>query len=86
MGIWEQMPERFMDDLEREFGFEVPREHGVDALKGIKGMRDGEIKVWFALGGNLVGAIADGLRRALWIIDIGCEGTNVHRTPPIASE
>ena len=59
MGIWEQMPENFMDDLEREFGFPVPREHGVDALKGIKAMRDGEIKVWFAVGGNLVGAMAD---------------------------
>ena len=59
MGIWEQMPDTFLDAIQAEFGFAPPREHGVDALRGVKGMRDGDIKVWFALGGNLVGAMAD---------------------------
>jgi molybdopterin-dependent oxidoreductase alpha subunit len=59
MGIWEQMPEPFMDALDAEFGIRVPREHGVDALQGIEAMQRGEIKVWFAVGGNLVAAISD---------------------------
>ena len=59
MGIWEKMPEPFMDALEREFGFAVPREHGVDSIQGIKAMQRGEIKVWFAVGGNFVAAISD---------------------------
>ncbi len=59
MGIWEQMPERFMDALEKEFAFPVPREHGVDSIQGIRAMQRGEIKVWFAVGGNLVAAISD---------------------------
>ena len=28
MGIWEQMPDDFLDALRDEFGFEPPREHG----------------------------------------------------------
>jgi formate dehydrogenase major subunit len=59
MGIWEKMPRAFLDALEREFGFNPPRDEGVDAVNGIRGMRDGAIKVWFALGGNLVSAISD---------------------------
>ncbi|MBC7723195.1 MAG: FdhF/YdeP family oxidoreductase [Burkholderiaceae bacterium] len=59
MGVWEKMPEPFMDALEKEFGFAVPREHGVDSLQGIEAMQKGKIKVWFAVGGNLVAAISD---------------------------
>ena len=59
MGIWEKMPPAFLDAIEKEFGFRPPREDGVDAVDAIRGMRDGRIKVWFAMGGNLVGAISD---------------------------
>ena len=59
MGIWEQMPDSFLDALAEEFHFEPPREHGVDALKGIEAMQRGEIKFWMGMGGNLVAAISD---------------------------
>lgn len=59
MGIWEQMPEGFLAALEQEFGFPVPRKHGVDSVNGIAAMQRGDIKVWFAVGGNLVAAISD---------------------------
>ncbi|WP_439692644.1 FdhF/YdeP family oxidoreductase [Curtobacterium sp. SP.BCo] len=59
MGIWEQMPDTFLDALAREFHFEPPREHGVDALKGIHAMRSGDIRFWMGMGGNLVAAISD---------------------------
>ncbi|HEY8295575.1 MAG TPA: FdhF/YdeP family oxidoreductase, partial [Micrococcaceae bacterium] len=59
MGIWEKMPPAFLDALGREFDFEPPRDHGVDSVQAIRGMRDGKIKVWFALGGNMVAAISD---------------------------
>jgi len=59
MGIWEQMPQTFMDSLGKEFNFEPPREHGVDAVESIRRMRDGDVKVLVALGGNLVSAISD---------------------------
>jgi len=59
MGIWEQMPPAFLDSLEREFGFAPPRAHGTDSVDTINGLRDGRIKVFMALGGNLVAAISD---------------------------
>jgi formate dehydrogenase major subunit len=59
MGIWEKMPPAFLDKLQKEFQFEPPRENGVDSVDGIKALADGRIKVWFALGGNLVAAISD---------------------------
>ena len=59
MGIWEQMSDTFLDAIEKEFGFNPPREHGADSLKAIQAMQRGEIKVWFAVGGNLVAAISD---------------------------
>lgn len=59
MGVWEQMPDSFLDALGAEFSFEPPREHGVDAVQGIRALDEGRIKVWFGLGGNLLGAISD---------------------------
>ena len=59
MGVWEQMDDEFLDAIEKEFSFAPSRAHGTDALKAIEGMQRGEVKVWFALGGNLVAAISD---------------------------
>ena len=59
MGIWEQMPDSFLDAIRDEFGFEPPREHGADAVKAVRAMRDGETDVFLALGGNFPVAISD---------------------------
>ncbi|TFC36268.1 FdhF/YdeP family oxidoreductase [Cryobacterium sp. TMT2-42-4] len=59
MGIWEKMPPVFLDALEREFGFDPPRVDGLDSVNSIRAMQGGLVKVWIALGGNLVGAISD---------------------------
>ncbi|WP_165063366.1 FdhF/YdeP family oxidoreductase [Marisediminicola senii] len=59
MGIWEQMPPAFLDAMQREFDFDPPRDHGIDAVETIHQMLEGKIKVFVALGGNLVGAISD---------------------------
>ena len=59
MGIWEQMSDRFLDALQHEFGFDPPREHGADALQTVTGLQRGDIRVFFAMGGNFVAAISD---------------------------
>ncbi len=59
MGIWEQMPDTFLDALEREFGFSPPRKHGTDALQTIEALQRGDISVFIAMGGNFVSAISD---------------------------
>lgn len=59
MGVWEKMPDSFLDALGAEFRFDPPRKHGVDAVDGVRALDAGKIKVWVGLGGNLVGAISD---------------------------
>ncbi len=59
MGIFERPLPAFLDALEREFGFAPPREHGLDVVRSIRAMRDGDAKVFFAMGGNFVAATPD---------------------------
>ena len=59
MGIWEKVPDAFLDALGREFGFEPPRAHGLDAVDSLRALQDRRLKVFVALGGNFVGAISD---------------------------
>lgn len=59
MGVWEKMPESFMDALGKEFNFDPPRKHGLDSVDGIRALDAGKVKVWMGLGGNLLGAISD---------------------------
>ncbi|NJP49532.1 FdhF/YdeP family oxidoreductase [Streptomyces sp. SBST2-5] len=59
MGIFERPSAAFLDALEREFGFAPPREHGYDVVRAIRALRDGEAKVFFAMGGNFVSASPD---------------------------
>jgi molybdopterin-dependent oxidoreductase alpha subunit len=59
MGIWEQMPDTFLDKLGAEFGFDPPREHGWSTVDSIRAMRDGKVDVFFALGGNFAAATPD---------------------------
>jgi molybdopterin-dependent oxidoreductase alpha subunit len=59
MGIFERPPAQFLDALRDEFGFEPPREHGLDVVRAIRALRDGSAKVFFAMGGNFVSASPD---------------------------
>ena len=59
MGIWEQMPQSFLDALEREFGFTPPSKHGWDAVDSIRAMRDGRAKFFMGFAGNFVRATPD---------------------------
>ncbi|GAA2077155.1 FdhF/YdeP family oxidoreductase [Streptomyces albiaxialis] len=59
MGIFERPAPAFLDALEKEFGIDAPREHGYDVVRAIRALRDGEAKVFFAMGGNFVSASPD---------------------------
>jgi molybdopterin-dependent oxidoreductase alpha subunit len=59
MGIWEKMPDSFLDKLRDTFGFEPPRKHGHDVVASIRAMDRGEAKVFFAMGGNFLSATPD---------------------------
>ncbi|MFE2351465.1 FdhF/YdeP family oxidoreductase [Kitasatospora cineracea] len=59
MGIFERPSAAFLDALGKEFAFEPPRAHGHDTVDTIRAMRDGRVKVFFAMGGNFVSASPD---------------------------
>ncbi|MEU3844938.1 FdhF/YdeP family oxidoreductase [Streptomyces sp. NPDC028635] len=59
MGIWERMPQSFLDALGREFGFTAPSRHGLDSVDAIRAMRDGRAKLFLGVAGNFVRATPD---------------------------
>ncbi|MFD6391919.1 FdhF/YdeP family oxidoreductase [Nocardia sp. NPDC060259] len=59
MGIWERMPQTFLDALGTEFGFTPPAAHGLDSVAAIRAMRDGTAKVFVGVAGNFARATPD---------------------------
>ena len=59
MGIYEKVSEGFLESLGTEFEFTAPRPHGFDTVNAIRAMRDGRVKVFFAMGGNFLSATPD---------------------------
>ncbi|WP_343312550.1 FdhF/YdeP family oxidoreductase [Brucella sp. BE17] len=59
VGINENAPVAFLDALEKEFGFNVPRKPGHNVLAAIGAMLDGSAKAFIGLGGNFARATPD---------------------------
>ncbi len=59
MGIYEKPSPGFLDALASEFGFEPPREHGLDVVDTIGALADGRVQVFMAMGGNFMSATPD---------------------------
>lgn len=59
VGINENPPVAFLDALEQEFSFEVPRKPGHNVIGAIGAMLDGSAKAFIGLGGNFARATPD---------------------------
>jgi molybdopterin-dependent oxidoreductase alpha subunit len=59
MGISHRMGRAFLDALGREFGFQPPRESGLDTVETIRAMHAGRVQLFLALGGNFLSASPD---------------------------
>ncbi|WP_051706776.1 FdhF/YdeP family oxidoreductase [Nocardioides aequoreus] len=59
MGIWERVPDHFLDALRDHHGIEPPREHGYDTVDTIRALRDGKVRFFMGMGGNFVSAAPD---------------------------
>ena len=59
MGITERPSTEFLDQLQKVFGFNPPRDHGHDVVHALDAMMRGEAKVFIGLGGNFVAASPD---------------------------
>lgn len=62
MGIWEKPGEAFLAELDREFGIHCPRNHGFDTVAALQAMEAGNVRLFFALGGNFAAATPDTIR------------------------
>lgn len=87
MGIWEKMPEKFLDALEREFEVPVPRHHGLDTVDTIRAMQSGRVKAFLGMGGNFVSATPDtdataqALRGCELTVQVSTKLNRSHATP-----
>lgn len=59
VGITEIPAPDFLDRLEKRFGFKPPAAHGHNVVTALRAMIDGTARVFFGMGGNIVGAIPD---------------------------
>lgn len=59
MGIFERMPDWWLDRLDAEFGIAAPRAPGLDTVDTIRAMHDGRVRVLVAMGGNFLSATPD---------------------------
>ena len=86
MGIWEKPPAAFLDALAGEFGFDPPREHGLDTVDAIRAMARGEVDVFVGMGGNFVSAAPDTDRTAAGLASCGLTvqvSTKLNRPRPL---
>ena len=71
VGIWEAPTEAFLDRMETGLGFELPRHHGYDVVHAIEAMQQGNVDVFFCMGGNFLSATPDTDLTAKAIQNIG---------------
>ncbi len=89
MGIWERPPQHFLDAIEKEFGFDPPREDGLDTVASIRALSEGKAKVFFGMGGNFVAAAPDthvtedAMRRADLTVQVS---TKLNRSHVVAGQ
>jgi formate dehydrogenase major subunit len=89
MGIWERVPQHFLDAIEKEFGFDPPREDGLDTVASIRALSEGKASVFFGMGGNFVAAAPDthvteeAMRRADLTVQVS---TKLNRSHVVAGQ
>lgn len=87
MGIFERMPQPFLDRLEAEFGFTSPREAGHDTVDTIRAMRDGRVRFFMGMGGNFLKAAPDtavteaALRSCAMTVQVSTKLNHSHLAP-----
>ena len=59
VGITEKPELAPLDRMAEQFGFDPPRERGVNTVEACEGVRDRSIKAFMALGGNFIRAVPD---------------------------
>jgi len=67
VGITEKPELAPLDKLKERYGFEPPRDKGLNTVEACKGVLDGSVKAFISLGGNFVRAVPEtGLVEKAW--------------------
>ena len=59
VGITEKTELVPVEQLEKQYGFKAPREKGLDTVESCRGVIDGSVKAFIALGGNFLRAVPE---------------------------
>jgi molybdopterin-dependent oxidoreductase alpha subunit len=59
VGITEKTELVPVEKLEQQYGFKAPREKGLDTVESCRGVIDGSVKAFIALGGNFLRAVPE---------------------------
>ncbi len=59
VGIWEAPSNAFLDKMELGLKVSLPRKHGYDVVNSIMAMDNGDVGVFFCMGGNFLSATPD---------------------------
>ena len=84
MLIWEKLKDEPAKKIKEIYGFDPPKEKGLDTVESIKAMHDGKLKFFFAMGGNFISATpdtnytADGLRKMNMTVHVSTKLNRSH--------
>jgi molybdopterin-dependent oxidoreductase alpha subunit len=84
MLIWEKLKDEPAKKLKEVYGFDPPKEKGLDTVESIKAMHEGKLKFFFAMGGNFVSATpdtnytADALRKMAMTVHVSTKLNRSH--------
>ena len=59
MGVWEKPKEPMLAALDKEFGIESPRKHGLDSVDTVAAFENDDVDVFVSMGGNFALACSD---------------------------
>ncbi len=59
MGVWEKPHEWMLAALDKEFGIESPRRHGLDSVDTVAAFENDDVDVFVSMGGNFALACSD---------------------------
>ena len=84
MGIDEKPSTTFLDRLQQVFGFDPPRQPGLNTVESIAAMHSGRARLFFGMGGNFAAATPDtattwaGLRQCALTVQVSTKFNRSH--------
>jgi molybdopterin-dependent oxidoreductase alpha subunit len=84
MGVWEKMPDAFIDKLSAAFETDLPKKHGYSTVEAIKAMDEEKASFFMGMGGNFISAVPDtdrcakGLRQCNLTVHVSTKPNRSH--------